>query len=95
MYKLWAIIKKEYLLLWRDRASLAVLFVMPVILVLVVTLVQHNVLKSTSPPDIQILFINHDKGFMADRLVMFLDESPSIELIKEINGRLRFKQGLR
>lgn len=38
--KLWAVILKEWQLLWRDKASLLILFVMPVCLVLVLTLLQ-------------------------------------------------------
>jgi len=86
--KLLAVIAKELLILWRDRASLAVLFLMPVILVLVVSLVQHNVLNIIDPPKIQILLMNHDRGPMVQRLVEFLNKIPSIELVNHINGRI-------
>ena len=46
MMKLLSSVRKELTLLSRDFAGLLVLFVMPVVLVVVVTLVQENVLKS-------------------------------------------------
>ncbi len=43
--KLWPNIQKELLLLFRDHAGLLVIFLMPVVLVIVITLVQQNVLS--------------------------------------------------
>ena len=84
MRKLKTVMAKELLLLWRDRASLAVLFLMPVILVVVVSLVQHNVLKTLDQPKIRVLLVNHDKGELADQLIRELDGSPMILLTKQI-----------
>jgi ABC-2 type transport system permease protein len=58
--KLLASIRKELTLLLRDRAGLALLFVMPMALVLVVTLVQNNVLDARS--QIDVLVLNEDPG---------------------------------
>ena len=86
--KLLAIVAKELLILWRDRAGLAVLFLMPVILVWVVSLVQHNVLKIIDRPEIQILLVNQDRSPIFDRFVSILEKTPSIELITRIDGRI-------
>ena len=45
MIRLQATVWKELLLLRRDRAGLLILFLMPAVLVVVITLVQQNVLK--------------------------------------------------
>ena len=58
--KLLASVRKELTLLVRDKAGLAILFVMPMALVLVITLVQNNVLDSRSRID--LLLVNEDRG---------------------------------
>ena len=45
MGKLWPNILKELLLLFRDYMGLLVIFLMPVALVIVVTLVQQNLMQ--------------------------------------------------
>ena len=57
---LWSCIRKELTLLYRDFSGLMVLFVMPVALVIVVTLVQENVLKSMGETKTRMLFIDLD-----------------------------------
>ncbi len=58
--KLLASVRKELTLLLRDKAGLAILFVMPMALVLVITLVQNNVLDSRA--EIDVLLVNEDRG---------------------------------
>ena len=60
MTKLSATIIKETLLLARDRAGLAMLFIMPVALVLIMTLLQDSTFKQLEEKNIPILIINHD-----------------------------------
>ena len=62
MQKLLATAYKETLLLRRDRGGLLVLFVMPAVLVLVITLVQENVLKTVGEGETKILLVNGDTG---------------------------------
>jgi len=45
MRKLWSVVLKECLLLFRDIPGLIILFLMPVLLIFVVTLAQENGLK--------------------------------------------------
>ena len=47
-------------LLTRDRAGLLVLFVMPAVLVVVITLVQENVLELTGQRETEVLLLDHD-----------------------------------
>jgi len=60
MTKLSATIIKETLLLARDRAGLAMLFIMPVALVLIMTLLQDSTFKQLEEKNIPVLIINHD-----------------------------------
>lgn len=83
MYKLGATIFKELLLLGRDRTGLLVLFLMPAVLVMVVSLVQENVLKT----EVRILFVDNDRGAIGKAIEKQLVESSSITVIKEFKGR--------
>lgn len=51
---------KELLLLFRDKAGLGVLFLMPVILVVVITLVQQNLMKVTGQNKTTLLVLDLD-----------------------------------
>lgn len=53
---------KELLLLKRDRTGLLVLFIMPAMLVIVITLVQENIMELTGEKKTQMLFLDLDKG---------------------------------
>ncbi|WP_281492127.1 hypothetical protein, partial [Desulfosarcina cetonica] len=68
MLSLMAVVQKELLVLLRDRAGLLVLFVMPAVLVVVITLVQENVLKTMGAGDTEILLINQDDGALGRRM---------------------------
>jgi len=87
MYKIVATMSKELLLLSRDRTGLLVLFVMPALLVLVMTLVQENVLKTMGESRTRILFIDHDREEVGWTIEKKLTESGAIEIIKEIDGK--------
>lgn len=86
MYKIAATLSKELLLLRRDRTGLLVLFVMPALLVLVMTLVQENVLKTMGEGTTRILFVDHDRGEVGQTIEKKLLESGGIEIIKKIDG---------
>ncbi len=60
MTRLTATIIKEILLLTRDKAGLAMLFVMPVALVLIMTLLQDSTFKQLEEKNLPVLIINHD-----------------------------------
>ena len=68
MIPLLATMFKELLLLVRDRSGLLVLFVMPAVLVVVVSLVQENVLKTTGDAAMDILFIDQDHQDFGKRI---------------------------
>ncbi len=62
MRKLLVTIGKEILLLKRDRTGLLLLFLMPVILVVVITLVQENVMELTGQKSTRLLLLDLDGG---------------------------------
>ncbi|NIT64864.1 MAG: ABC transporter permease [Gammaproteobacteria bacterium] len=86
MLKLWATISKELLMLWRDRAGLLILFVMPAALVLVISLVQDNVLRATGESTIEVLLVDQDDGWAGQFLREALSGQRGIILVEELNG---------
>ncbi len=79
-------IRKELLLLSRDRAGLLVLFVMPVLLVLVLTLVQDNVFRATGETATRALFINLDEGSQGEDLKQGLQSTGVLDLVEDFSG---------
>ena len=62
MKKILTAILKELLLLKRDRTGLLILFLMPALLVMVITLVQENVMELTGQKKTRMLFLDQDQG---------------------------------
>ena len=68
MIKIFTSAAKEMLLLRRDRAGLIVLFIMPAILVVVITLVQENVMELTGQVKTRMLLLDLDNGELGSSL---------------------------
>jgi ABC-2 type transport system permease protein len=80
MNHLIAVITKELLLLRRDRAGLAVLFLMPAVLVLVITLVHQNALSTIGEGRTAVLFIDGDQERLGDLIHNALENAPGVDL---------------
>jgi ABC-2 type transport system permease protein len=87
MLKLWACVRKELLLLFRDLTGLLVIFLMPVVLVIVVTLVQENVLRSMGEAKTELLFLDSDAAAVGGRMEEIIRKSGAVTIVKEINGK--------
>ncbi len=87
MRKLWYNISKELLILVRDLPGLAILFFMPLLLIIVVTLTQNNAFQSVSGANINILFVDHDKSNMGALIKESLVASEEINLIDQYNNK--------
>ena len=68
MRKFMAIIRKEALLLLRDRAGLCLLFLMPAALVVVITLVQDGAMKTIQTSGLSVAIVDNDGGAMGGKL---------------------------
>ena len=62
MNRIYGELVKNLLLLWRDRAGLLILFLMPALLVVIITLVQNNVYKLMGESAARVLLIDEDGG---------------------------------
>lgn len=83
MYKLWVSTYKEFLLLIRDMGGLAILFVMPLILLITITLIQNNTFKTLTDSKIPILLVDNDKGSVSEQINNGLTSTNAFEVIKK------------
>jgi len=81
MYKLWASIYKEFLLLTRDLGGLTILFVMPLVLIITITLIQDSSFKSIQESEIPILIVDNDKGMISSTIFEGLRNQKLFEVI--------------
>jgi ABC-2 type transport system permease protein len=78
--KFFAIVNKEFLLIIRDIPALATLFIMPVVLLVVITLSQENaMLKDNS--GIRIAIVNSDSSVLGDSIINSISRSGSFNFI--------------
>jgi ABC-2 type transport system permease protein len=84
--KLKAAIIKEMLLLLRDRVGLAILFIMPMILIFVMTLIQDSAFKTLNEKGIPIVFVNNDRDSLGVEIERGLRSSELCTVYDSING---------
>lgn len=77
---------KEFLLLKRDLGGLIILFVMPLVLVITVTLIQDSTFKTVSDSKIEILLVNNDNGSVAKTVYDNLQKSNLFTVVTQINN---------
>ncbi len=86
MYKFLMSVYKEMLLLKRDFGGLVILFVMPLVLIVTITLIQDSTFKSVTESRIPILLVDHDNGTISKTVKENLNESGSFEIVTQIGG---------
>ena len=86
LYKFLMSIYKEVLLLKRDFGGLVILFVMPLVLIVTITLIQDSTFKTVSDSKIPILLIDNDKDVISNSVKDNLAQSGSFEIITEIDN---------
>lgn len=85
--KLLATVNKEILLLLRDKVGLSVLFIMPVALIIVMTLVQDSAFKSVNEKGIPIVFVNDDNDSLGYQIKQGLLTNELCYLSDSIDGK--------
>lgn len=85
--KLLATVKKEVLLLLRDKVGLSVLFIMPVALILVMTLIQDSAFKSINEKGIPVVFVNNDKDSLGNIIEAGLRSNELVYVSDSIDGK--------
>ncbi|MBK9480081.1 MAG: ABC transporter permease [Bacteroidetes bacterium] len=87
MKKILASITKEFLILVRDRAGLGILFLMPMILVFIMTFIQDAALKSINESGVPILFVDEDQDTLGSYLEAGIAKTEFFKLEKNIEGK--------
>src|SRR3546814_831161 len=87
MRKLMASAYKEVLLLLRDWGGLAILFFMPAVLIITITLIQESTFKAVGESTLPIILVDEDSGEIGRIVASNLSEAPNIQLVTEADGK--------
>lgn len=87
MHKLLASIKKESLLLMRDWGGLGILFIMPSILLITITLIQQSTFREAGNSVMPVVLVNNDGGEFGKIIEKNMEEADALELVQEWKGK--------
>lgn len=87
IYKLLASIKKEALLLLRDKVGLSILFIMPMVLIFVMTLVQDSAFKTINEKGIPVILVDNDQDSLGKHIKQGLKSNDLVSLSDNIDGK--------
>ena len=85
--ELWASIKKEWLVLIRDKGGMAILFLMPVALVVIMAVVQDAPFRDYQERKLEVLVLNQDNGTVAEAIISGLDGQDNLTAIDSLDGQ--------
>lgn len=86
MYKVFHAILKELRLLKRDLLGFAIIFLMPLVLVITITYIQHSIESNMGGIELPILLADNDKGELSQKVIENLSQSNNIKIISKIDG---------
>lgn len=86
LYKFLMSVQKEVLLLRRDFGGLVILFVMPLVLIVTITLIQNATFKTISDNKIPVLLVDNDQGAIAKTVVENLNQSGAFSIVTQIDN---------
>lgn len=87
LYKLWRSFIKEILLLKRDIGGIVIIFVMPLLLIVTITLIQDSTFKNLEGSKIPIIFIDQDKSEVSQNIKKELESSKTFQLLTNYNEK--------
>ncbi len=87
LYKFLMSVQKEILLLRRDFGGLVILFVMPLVLIITITLIQNATFKTISDNKIPVLLVDNDQGAIAKTVKENLDKSGAFSIVTQIDNQ--------
>jgi ABC-2 type transport system permease protein len=86
MFKFFAAVKKECLLLLRDKAGIIILFLMPMVLIIIFSLLQETVWNTIAKePKVEVLFVNNDHDSIGINMWNGLRSSGFFDVIDSID----------
>ena len=81
--KILATVYKEFLLLVRDPGGMALIFIMPLALVIVMALVQDAPFRDYQEIKLEVLFIDEDQDSLSAKVMEAFQASPNVVLIQK------------
>jgi ABC-2 type transport system permease protein len=87
MKKLLATVKKETILLVRDKVGLSILFLMPMVLIFVMTLIQDSAFKTMNEKGIPIVFVDNDNDSLGILIEQGLRNNALCAFYNSIDGK--------
>ena len=87
IYKILMSVYKEFLLLKRDLGGVIILFVMPLVLIIAVTLIQDSTFKKVNEDKIPILLVNNDNGKVSQSVYENLNKSEVFSVVSSIDNQ--------
>ena len=86
MFKFFSAVKKEYLLLSRDIAGIIILFLMPMVLIIIMSLLQEVGWNAIAKePKVEVLFVNNDGDSLGINMENGLRSSGFFDVIDSLN----------
>ncbi|KFC23397.1 ABC transporter permease [Epilithonimonas lactis] len=87
LYKLWRSFIKEIQLLKRDSGGIVIIFLMPLLLIITITLIQDSTFKNLEGSKIPIIFIDNDKSEVSKVIKKELETSKTFELVTDYSEK--------
>jgi ABC-2 type transport system permease protein len=87
MNKFRFLIYKDVLLLLRDKAGLAMMFLMPLLLVVIMTVLQDSTFQAVHESHIPLLLLNHDTDSLGATIEKQIAQAGIFDVHKTINGQ--------
>lgn len=77
---------KEFLLLKRDFGGLIILFLMPLVLVITITIIQESTAQQIFNSQLSVLVIDNDKGDLSKSIINNLNQNKLLKVVDKIDG---------
>jgi len=80
--RFWLMLKKEFLVIFRDIHALLALFIMPVIFILIMSLATKELFNGGSKPIVEILVVDMESSALSASLVKNIEKNSYISIVK-------------
>jgi len=82
MFKLWSTVIKDIRILTRDKVGIALMFGMPILLVIIVTSIQNNTFQLIKKNKTTLLICNRDTGNLSREFINVADKTEMFKIVQ-------------
>ncbi|MFD2146733.1 ABC transporter permease [Mucilaginibacter antarcticus] len=90
MFKLWLSVKKDIRILLRDKVGISLMFVMPIVLVVVVTSIQNSTFQLVAKNKLPIVICNTDTGKASAQFIESVNNIGMFEVVQIASTKSAF-----